>query len=402
LELSVIIVNYNVRHFLEQCLHTVQRACEGIRAEIIVVDNQSTDGSEDYLKSKFTNIDFRWNQRNTGFATANNEALATALGKYILFLNPDTLLPEDCLHQCLAFMKQAERPGVLGVRMIDGSGSFLPESKRGLPTAMASLYRLSGISYLFPRSPRFAAYYVGHLSDKQNHVVDVIAGAFMMAEKKVLDAAGGFDTSFFMYGEDIDLSYRIQQAGYQNYYFAGTTIIHFKGESTIKSSAYVRHFYHAMKLFVQKHYKNPFTRWAMLLAVRVGGFLSFLKNSVQRATPVSTSKTIHAAMVTSGDYLSTLVQCIKHSTVPVMIHGRVSARFEDNAFAIGFIDDIPQLVQKGITHLVLSTDVLTLREMIDTVQQYRKHCRFLFHTAGSCSIVGSDDKNSRGMAIAEA
>ncbi|HRN78794.1 MAG TPA: glycosyltransferase family 2 protein [Ferruginibacter sp.] len=401
MELSVIIVNYNVRHFLEQCLHSVQRACEGIRAEIIVVDNQSTDGSENYLKSKFTHIDFRWNNQNVGFAAANNNALASARGKYILFLNPDTLLPEDCLHQCMDFMKQADAPGALGVRMIDGSGQFLPESKRGKPTAMASLFRLSGISYLFPQSPRYAAYYAGHLSDQENHVVDVIAGAFMMVEKKVLEEVGGFDTSFFMYGEDIDLSYRIQQAGYRNYYFAGTTILHFKGESTVKSSAYVRHFYHAMKLFVQKHYRNPVSRWAMLLAIRVGGFLSFLKNAIQRAQPHSSPKTIHAALVTSGDYLSTLVQCIKHAKVPVMIHGRVSARFDDEAFAIGFIDDIPQLVQKGITHLVFSTDVLTYREIIDKVQHYRKHCRFLFHYAGSCSIVGSDDKNSRGITIAE-
>lgn len=380
----------------------MQRACEGIRAEIIVVDNQSTDGSEVYLKSKFTHIDFRWNAQNVGFAAANNSALASARGKYILFLNPDTLLPEDCLKTCLQYVEQVDRPGALGVRMIDGSGHFLPESKRGLPTAMASLYRLSGISYLFPRSPRFAAYYAGHLSDKQNHVVDVIAGAFMMVEKKVLEETGGFDTSFFMYGEDIDLSYRIQQAGYKNYYLAETTLIHFKGESTIKSSAYVRHFYHAMKLFVRKHYKNPLARWAMLLAVRLGGFLSFVKNSIQRARPVTAPKTMHAALVTSGDYLSTLVRCMKFSKVPVMIHGRVSARFDDEAFAIGFIDDIPQLVQKGITHLVFSTDVLTYQQIIDTVQQFRKNCRFLFHAAGSCSIVGSDDKNQRGIAIAEA
>ena len=255
MQLSIIIVNYNVKHFLEQCLCSVEKAAQHITCEVLVVDNNSTDGSMAYLKPKFPWVRFIENKDNPGFGRANNQALQLATGNYILFLNPDTLLPENCLETSLAFMDANPRAGAAGIRMVDGSGSFLPESKRAFPSPLTSLFKLSGLSAVFPRSKIFGRYHLGHLPEHQNHEVDVLAGAFMLLRKEVADTTGGFDEQFFMYGEDVDLSYRIQQAGWKNYYFADSSIIHFKGESTKKGSLnYVLMFYQAMSLFVKKHY----------------------------------------------------------------------------------------------------------------------------------------------------
>ncbi len=257
MQLSVIIVNYNVKYFLEQCLCSVEKACKNLAAEIIVVDNNSTDGSREFLLKRFPNVNFIINSVNVGFAKANNQALATAQGTYILFLNPDTIVPEDCFEKCISFFKSQPEAGALGIRMIDGSGKFLKESKRAFPSPLTSLYKLTGLTKLFPRSKTFGKYHLGNLSEKENHEVDVLAGAFMMMPWKILNEIGSFDEKFFMYGEDVDLSYRVQKAGYKNYYFAESTIIHFKGESTKKGSLnYVRLFYSAMSLFVKKHYSG--------------------------------------------------------------------------------------------------------------------------------------------------
>lgn len=257
LELSIIIVNHNVKYFLEQCLCSVLKACASIKAEVFVVDNQSTDGSRAFFENRFSNVQFIWSNSNDGFARANNRAVSLAKGRYVLFLNPDTIVPEDCFTQCLAFMEAHPQAGALGICMVDGSGQFLKESKRAFPSPLTSFYKLSGLTRLFPRSQTFGRYYLGHLSEKENHQVDVLAGAFMLLPKQVLDTVGSFDDTFFMYGEDVDLSYRIQKAGYHNYYFADSTIIHFKGESTKKGSLnYVRLFYKAMSQFVKKHYSG--------------------------------------------------------------------------------------------------------------------------------------------------
>ena len=257
MHLSVLIINYNVKHFLEQCLYSVQKACLGIDAEIIVVDNNSTDGSRAFLEPAFTQINFTWNSSNVGFAKANNQALEMSKGEYILFLNPDTILADDSIEKCIQFFKENKTAGAVGIKMIDGSGNFLKESKRAFPSPLTSLYKLTGLTRLFPHSKTFARYHLGHLSENENHEVDVLAGAFMMIPKKVLDTTGNFDERFFMYGEDVDLSFRIQKAGYKNYYFAESSIIHFKGESTKRGSLnYVKLFYKAMNLFVQKHYSG--------------------------------------------------------------------------------------------------------------------------------------------------
>ncbi|MEO6288854.1 MAG: glycosyltransferase [Ginsengibacter sp.] len=283
--LSVIIVNYNVKYFLEQCLCSVTMAMKNIDGEIIVVDNNSTDGTRDFFLHKFNDINFIWNHKNDGFAKANNKALENASGDYILFLNPDTIVPEDCFEKCIAFMEAKKESVALGIKMIDGSGKFLKESKRDFPSPMTSLYKLTGLARLFPHSKTFAKYYLGHLDRNKNHEVAVLAGAFMMIPKKLLNAIGSFDERFFMYGEDIDLSYRIRVAGSKNFYFAESAIIHFKGESTKRGSLnYIRMFYKAMSVFAQKHYGgtkaglyNFFLQAAILLRAGLAALTQILR-----------------------------------------------------------------------------------------------------------------------------
>ena len=284
--LSVIIVNYNVKHFLELCLCSVQKAIAGIPAEIIVVDNCSADNSIDYLQPKFSAVQFISNKENLGFAKGCNTGLKVATGKYILFLNPDTLVPEDCFQKCISFLESHADAGALGIKMLDGKGKFLKESKRAFPSPMTSLYKLFGLSRLFPRSKVFSKYHLGHLNENENHEVDVLAGAFIMVKKEVLEKVGSFDEIFFMYGEDVDLSYRIQKEGYKNYYFAGSNIVHFKGESTRKGTMnYVRMFYNAMSIFVRKHYSGSRAGVFNLLihiAIWIRAFLSAASNFIRR------------------------------------------------------------------------------------------------------------------------
>jgi GT2 family glycosyltransferase len=257
LDLSVIIINYNVKYFLEQCLCSVKKAIEGIDAEIIIIDNNSVDGSMEYLQPQFPNFQWVSNKENIGFGRACNQGFNLSKGKYVLFLNPDTIIPEDCLKKCISFLESKPDVGALGIKMLDGKGKFLKESKRAFPSPATSLYKLFGISKLFPNSKIFSRYYLGHLNEKNNHEVEVLAGAFMMIKRKVIEEIGGFDEIFFMYGEDVDLSYRIQKAGYKNYYFSESSIIHFKGESSRKGTLnYIKMFYAAMSIFVRKHYSS--------------------------------------------------------------------------------------------------------------------------------------------------
>lgn len=264
MKLSVIIVNYNVRHFLEQCLISVENAIERMsaenqayRAEIIVVDNNSIDGSVRMIKERFPGVILIANKENTGFSKANNQGIKIAKGAYILLLNPDTVVEEDTFLKTIEYMQAHEDVGGLGAKMIDGAGKFLPESKRGLPTPWTAFYKISGISMLFNKSKRFAKYHLGYLDENKIWEVDVLSGAFMLIRRKVLDKAGWLDETFFMYGEDIDLSYRIQLAGYKNVYFPKTKIIHYKGESTKRGSMnYVFLFYKAMIIFAQKHFSK--------------------------------------------------------------------------------------------------------------------------------------------------
>ncbi len=257
MRLSVIIVSYNVSAFLEQCLLSVRRALQGIDGEVWVVDNCSSDDSVDMVRRRFPEVQLIANDKNAGFAVANNQAIRRSEGEYVLLLNPDTLLEEDVLQQCLCFMDEHPEAGAMGVRLVDGSGRYLPESKRGFPTLWVSFCKMTGLSALFPRSAYFNGYYLGHLDTEQTHAVEVLAGCFMFIRRRALERAGLLDEAFFMYGEDIDLSYRIRQAGFQNYYYPSVRVLHYKGESTQKDSfRYVKRFYEAMVIFARKHFQR--------------------------------------------------------------------------------------------------------------------------------------------------
>ena len=285
MKLSIIIVNYNVEHFLEQCLHSVRKAAKNLPCEIFVVDNNSVDGSVAMVKDKFPEVKIIANKENLGFAKANNQAMKIAKGEYVLLLNPDTVVEESTFNKVVTFMDEHADAGGLGVQMIDGKGNFLPESKRGLPTPAVAFYKIFGLSKLFPKSKKFGRYHLGFLDKDQTHEVEILSGAFMLMRKKALDKVGLLDEDYFMYGEDIDLSYRIILGGYKNYYFHDTRIIHYKGESTKKSSVnYVFVFYRAMVIFARKHFsaKNAklfsfLINIAIYLRAGAAIFIRFLK-----------------------------------------------------------------------------------------------------------------------------
>ncbi|MEN9523670.1 MAG: hypothetical protein RL065_2047 [Bacteroidota bacterium] len=279
--LSIIIVNYNVKYFLEECLQSVRHAVKNIDAEIFVVDNNSVDGSVDWIKEKFSYVTLIANDKNVGFSKANNQAIKLANGKFILLLNPDTVVQEDTFEKCIEFMNEHDDAGAIGVRMIDGTGKYLPESKRGYPSLKVALFKMLGFANAFPTSKYFNEYYLGHLNKNKTQEVDVLAGAFMFMRKSVIEEIGLLDETFFMYGEDIDLSWRIVKAGYKNYYLPTTQIIHYKGESTKKATFnYVKHFYQAMIIFAKKHQSKD-AKWLIFFiqfAIYIKGFTAFIQN----------------------------------------------------------------------------------------------------------------------------
>lgn len=288
--ISVVIVSYNVAYFLEATLYSLRQSLQDIPHEIFVVDNQSTDSSVELVRNRFPDVSLIANKENVGFARANNQAIRQAKGKYILLLNPDTICNQNTIASCIAFMEKHQKAGGLGVKMLDGSGYFLPESKRGLPTPWVSFYKIFGLGKLFPKSEKFGKYYLSHLSSEENHSIEILSGAFMFLRAEALEKAGLLDESFFMYGEDVDLSFRILKAGYENHYLAETEIIHFKGESTKRSSFnYVNQFYKAMVIFAEKHFSNP-NSFLFNKMIRTGivlrGGLSVVRRFIQALFPI--------------------------------------------------------------------------------------------------------------------
>ena len=287
MKLSIVIVNYNVEHFLEQCLFSVRKAIANIEAEVYVVDNNSVDGSLKMLAEKFPEVKVIANKDNVGFSRANNQAIRVSTGEYVLLLNPDTVVEDDTFTKTIEFMDSHPDAGGLGVKMVDGKGRFLPESKRGLPTPSTAFYKMFGLTKLFPHSKRFARYYLGHLDNDEINEVEILSGAFMLMRRKALDKCGLLDETFFMYGEDIDLSYRIILAGYKNYYYPKTRIIHYKGESTKKTSVnYVLVFYKAMEIFVRKHFANNGAKtfsFLINIAIYIKAFFALISQFFSKA-----------------------------------------------------------------------------------------------------------------------
>lgn len=265
--LSVIIVNYNVKELLLQCLTSLKEALIDVDAEIIVLDNGSTDGSKAFFENRkdsdpfFSTIQFVFLQENLGFAKSNNRGIDISKGAFILLLNPDTIVQKETIQKCITHFKEHPHTGALGVRMTDGSGKYLKESKRGYPSLLTTFFKSMGLSLLFSHSKLFAKYHLGHIDEFANAPVEILSGAFMMIRADILREIKGLDERFFMYGEDIDLSIRIKNAGWELFYIGEAAITHFKGGSTaIGSFEHIRHFYHAMILFVEKYYSTGFKK----------------------------------------------------------------------------------------------------------------------------------------------
>jgi len=287
MKLSVIIVNYNVKYFLEVCLNSLFRALSGFNSEVIVVDNNSADDSCSFIRNRYPGVILIENKDNKGFSKANNQGVAIAKGEYILFLNPDTVMPEDFFVKTLAYMDAHPDAGALGPRLIDGKGRFAPDSKKSFPSLSVALYKTIGINKFFPRSPYFNKYYSVHIGEHETAPVDVLSGCCMLVRRSAMDKAGGpFDEDYFMYCEDVDLSYRIEKAGYKNIYFPDADLIHYKGESTRKMTlSYVRIFNEALVTFVKKHYSAKQAR-LFVLFINIGIILRAVLGTLKRALKV--------------------------------------------------------------------------------------------------------------------
>jgi len=372
-----------------------------IQAEVIVVDNHSTNQSLAYLQPLFPWVQFIANTENLGFAKANNQAVAIAKGEYCLFLNPDTLIAEDCFELCLGFLRTHPNAGGLGIRMIDGSGQFLPESKRAFPSAITAFFKLVGLSALFPKSRLFNKYSLGYLSPNENQVVDVLAGAFFMVSSRVLSTVGCFDERFFMYAEDIDLSYRIQQAGFINYYFSGSTIIHFKGESTRKGSLnYVLLFYNAMRVFVVKNYKGKSARvfsFFIQIAIVFRGLFSFVAQLIKRLsrhifsglTP-QTGQPQQVLAVANFEEFEKLSRFLTTAGVGIASLKQVLPNTPP-AFKI----------QPKTTIIFCQGPGFSWKQVINQTENWHNSTLSLrFHAKNSQSIIGSDSKETSGEAVA--
>ena len=387
--------------FLEQCLCSVREAIGNIKAEVIVVDNHSSNQSLAYLEPLFPWVHFIANTENLGFAKANNQAVAIAKGEYCLFLNPDTLVAEDCFEQCLGFLRAHQNAGGLGIRMIDGAGQFLPESKRAFPSAITAFYKLVGLSALFPKSRLFNKYSLGYLNPNENQVVDVLAGAFFMVNSTVLATVGGFDERFFMYAEDIDLSYRIQQAGFTNYYFSGATIIHFKGESTRKGSLnYVLLFYNAMRVFVIKNYKGKSARvfsFFIQVAIIIRGGFSLLNQLIK-----GLSQSIFSGLTRQKGQPQEVLAFANTQEFNELSNFLTKAGIEMASLkqVLPNTTTASKLQQKTTLVFCQGPDFSWKQVIAQTEKMANKHLSLRFHAKNSLSIIGSDSKETSGEAMA--
>lgn len=395
LQLSVIIVNYNVRYHLEHCLVSVQQACSGIDAEVIVVDNASHDESQSALPALFPDVTFIWNPENVGFSKACNIGLAQSTGNYILFLNPDTLLSEDCLQNCLHFFDEYKDCCALGVKMIDGKGSFLRESKRLFPNPARSFWKLTGMSKLFPKSDIFSSYYASNIEEDETAAIEVLSGAFMMIGRKLLPRVKGFDEDFFMYAEDIDLSYRLMKTGFRNFYLPESTVIHFKGESTKKTEAtYIRNFYGAMKLFVEKHYGGHWhTKWilkpAIATSAALANFKRVLRNLWISIFPGNKKSSSSLLIVSSETTFNEMIQLVKYAAQPYTISGRVALDEQDGAPASCLLTNIDAYTKSNpVDAILFSGNDCSYTLMMATMRQLGPKFQYLFHSLNTKSIIG--------------
>lgn len=375
--LSIIIVNYNVKYFLKQCLLSVQKATKGIPSEIIVVDNHSTDGSVAMLETQFEEVILIANKQNVGFSKANNQGVAKAKGDMILILNPDTVLAEDTLTKTLDFAKKQKNLGAIGVKFIDGNGNFLPECKRGIPTPKIALAKIIG----FPKNG-IDRYYASHINKNEIAEVPILTGAFMLMHKKVYLEVNGFDESYFMYGEDIDLSYKILKLGHKNFYFGKATIIHYKGESTIKNKTYLKRFYGAMVIFYKKNFKvNRVLNTLMQTGIQLLYFLKSL--SIQKKT--NTLKKSNRIIYIGKN--EAIFAKIKSKFQPEL------AVFHQDITKKDILTNKPNMLIFDMNYL----DYKAVFPLMETLNDL--NISFLFLPPNSDFLIGSNSKNFKGKVI---
>ena len=372
MQLSVIILNYNVRYFLEQCVLSVQKALINLDAEIIVVDNNSSDGSCEMMKQLFPHIKLIENPVNVGFPKGNNVGVAEAKGEYICILNPDTVVAEDTFTKIFNSQLSTHNSqlGIIGCKLIDGTGNFLPESKRGVPTPWVAFTKIFG---LYKISNFFGKYYAQHLTENQSGKVDVLVGAFMVLKRDLYLQVGGFDENCFMYSDDIDLSYMIQKLGKENFYFHKTSVIHYKGESTVRDEKYLKRFREAMQFFYKKHFKKSFVFDVMM---QVGSFIfTIFKQKQQKNTVRNIDKYIFFSknnlqlnLNKSQEYLSDFKQ------------------FENN--------------EKLNIEVVFDTNAFSFTEIIGFMEKNKsKNITFKNYIPQSNYLIGSNNANDRGEVI---
>lgn len=378
MQLSVIILNYNVRYFLEQCVYSVQKALAHINGEIIVVDNASSDDSCQMMRTKFPDVTLIVNHDNLGFPKGNNIGVAQAKGEYICILNPDTVVAEDTFVKILASIGKSIplNVGIIGCKLIDGTGRFLPESKRGVPTPWVAFTKIFGLYKWFPTIKWFNQYYAQHLTKDENGQVDILVGAFMVMKKKLYLEVGGFDENCFMYSDDIDLSYMIRKLGKANFYFAETTVIHYKGESTVRDVTYMKRFQEAMQFFYGKHFKKSIV---FDYIMRFGSIIfSFFKKAQQQNRAVI----IDEYVVFSRNV---------NFKIPIAEDKKIGYLTDFNLFA-------PNSKKK--VEVIFDTTTFSFKEISSFMHsKATKHITFKNYIATSNYCIGSNDANDRGEVL---
>ena len=341
MELSVIILNYNVRWFLQQCLYSVREAVKGMDAEVIVVDNASPDDSVAMVKAEFPEVILIENRGNSGFPKGNNIGVAAARGEIICILNPDTVVGENTFKNTLDYYQKLNNPGIVGVKLIDGRGNFLPESKRGVPTPFVAFTRVSGLFKVFPKL--FGKYYAQHLAPDSSGPVEILVGAFMLTKRAHYLEVGGFDENCFMYSDDIDLSYMMLKTGRQNHYFGAETVIHYKGESTVRDAKYMQRFREAMGFFYKKHFRKSV---AFDLFMQVGSY-AFMLARVSK----STQKIEVAHYIVKKEELARRISSATGKTAGPRASSGTSA-FVFEPMSTGFADMIARMQQMRAPNVV--------------------------------------------------
>jgi len=372
-QLSIVILNYNVKYFLDACLESVQKAITNFDAEIIVADNASTDGSKEYFKDNYPDVNFLWLDKNEGFAKGNNRAVQQAKSDYLLILNPDTLMAENTVQVLFDFIKNKPNFGIVGGKMIDGTGHFLPESKRGIPSPIVAFSKLTKLYKILPFRP-FNNYYAAHLNENQSGQIDVLTGAFMFLKKSTYQNVGGFDERYFMYGEDIDLSYTILQQSFQNYYCAQAKIIHFKGESSQKDHRYYDHFLNTTFQFQQKHFRSfPAQEFLMKLFFKIWLWLR-IKKTNQTNNPHAFNHFFYMGNDKNSEKLKTHFQEIK-AYASYKIHNEINDK----------------------SLLIFDTETIPFSKIIDEMEKLKdKNFYFRFYFPKKQLIIGSDTKDILG------